>query len=183
MIKGLTITGGFISQDYESNIIKNICSEQWNTTLSRRTQHYGYTYNYKNKTITDGDYLGPFPNWLNELTDYLVENAKLDRKPDQVIINEYLPGQGIGPHIDMKDIFDDHICSLSLGSNAIFVYSNKKDRHEFYLKRRSLLEMTGEARYDWLHSMPSRKFDKVNGNKVGRGVRYSITFRKIIKID
>lgn len=40
---------------------------------------------------------------------------------------------------------------------------------------------TGEARYNWLHSIPTRKFDKVNGLIRSRRRRVSLTYRKLRK--
>jgi alkylated DNA repair protein alkB family protein 8 len=39
--------------------------------------------------------------------------------------------------------------------------------------------MTGEARYNWLHSIASRKIDKVDGLLKFRHRRVSLTFRKV----
>lgn len=180
MINGLTITPNFISQDYEQELIKNILDEPWNTDLNRRTQHYGYKYNYRNQNISSSDYLGEFPEWLNILTDYVTEKAKLERKPDQIIINEYFPGQGISPHTDVKTIFDNHICSLSLGSNVMMHFTQQKSKIDYYLERCSLLEICDDARYKWMHSIVGRKTDKIDGQNMNRSTRYSITFRKVI---
>jgi alkylated DNA repair dioxygenase AlkB len=180
MIVGLNITPNFITNDYENQLIQNITNEEWNTSLKRRTQHYGYTYNYKSRSITEKDYLGPFPKWLDELADYIVLNAKLDRKPDQIIINEYLPGQGISAHIDVPTIFDDHICSLSLGSDVNMIYSRNNQNQINYLESCSLLEMSSDARYKWTHSIPSTKYDVVDEIKKIRKTRWSVTFRKVI---
>jgi alkylated DNA repair dioxygenase AlkB len=38
---------------------------------------------------------------------------------NQLIINEYEPGQGINPHVDNTTLFTDTVVSLSLGSEAI----------------------------------------------------------------
>ena len=43
-----------------------------------------------------------------------------DYEPDQVTVNEYLPGQGIAPHVDTHSAFEDGIASLSLGSSCVF---------------------------------------------------------------
>ncbi len=180
MIPGLTITPNFIDQNYEQELIQNISQESWNTALARRTQHYGYKYNYRSRSITEDDYLGSFPQWLDKLTDYITEKAVLKRRPDQIIINEYLPGQSIAAHIDMTTLFDEHICSLSIGSNIMMIYSRSDKQEHYYLERCSLLEMTNDARYKWKHSIPNKKIDVVNGVKIPRSTRYSITFRKTI---
>jgi len=180
MIDGLKITQNFISRKYEQELIKNILISSWNNSLNRRTQHYGYTYNYSSKTMTQKDYIGPFPFWLEELAEYLTKHAKLKIIPDQIIINEYKPGQGINPHIDHPKIFGDHICSLSLGSAANIVYSKQNEIESHYVHPCSLLEMTGNARYEWKHAIKSVKSDVVDGIKFSRNTRYSITFRKTI---
>jgi len=181
-IQGLTIIPEFITQEYEQELIRHILSEPWNTALLRRTQHYGYQYNYKMQRVIRDDYLGPFPAWLDKLIDNISEHIYLEYRPDQVIINEYLPGQGISPHTDAKDIFGDVICSLSLGSDIIMTYSKDKEKIDFLLKCRSFLVMTNEARYKWLHSIAPRKTNVINGERYPRTTRYSITFRKMVGI-
>jgi len=47
------------------------------------------------------------------------------------------------------------------------------------LKPRSLVIFSGEARYNWLHSIPTRKFDKVYGMIKSRRRRISLTYRKL----
>ena len=48
-----------------------------------------------------------------------------------------------------------------------------------YLEPRSLVVFSGEARYNWLHSIALRKVDKVEGKLKFRHRRISLTFRKI----
>jgi alkylated DNA repair protein alkB family protein 8 len=50
---------------------------------------------------------------------------------------------------------------------------------DLYLEPRSLVLMTGEARYNWLHSIASRKIDRLDGLLKFRHRRVSLTFRKI----
>lgn len=56
---------------------------------------------------------------LDGLFAWLAEKLFLDKLfnkiPDQLIINEYLPGQGIAPHIDCVPCFTETIVSISLG--------------------------------------------------------------------
>lgn len=44
---------------------------------------------------------------------------------DQLIINEYQPGQGINPHIDNVKLFAEPIVSLSLGSECIMEFDRE----------------------------------------------------------
>lgn len=179
-IRGLKITDNFITNQYEQQLITNIKREPWDNSLKRRTQHYGYKYNYKVSNISREDHLGLFPDWLQELTNYIIRKANI-REPNQVIINEYKPGQGIGYHVDHIEAFDEHICSLSLGSDILMNYKSHNGLTviEMPLYRRSFLEMTDDARYQWKHGIMPHKNDTVNGIAIPRGTRYSITFRKL----
>ena len=62
---------------------------------------------------------------------------------DQMIVNEYEPGQGINPHIDNTTLFRDTIVSVSLGSPTVMVFEKDKKKTEFILKRRVALIMEG----------------------------------------
>ena len=85
-------------------------------------------------------------------------------------------------HIDCVPCFADTIASLSPGSAAIMQFTHRKNggREELYLKERSLIVLSGPARYEWQHAIPSRKSDIVNGCKVERARRVSLTFRNVI---
>ena len=48
-----------------------------------------------------------------------------------------------------------------------------------WLPSRSLLVMTGPARYDWTHGIAQRKTDLVDGEVRARGTRTSLTFRHV----
>ena len=102
---------------------------------------------------------------------------------DQVIVNEYKPGQGISSHIDCEPCFKDTIVSLSLGSGCVMNFRNKSDKTKkipVWLAPRSLVILSGEARYEWLHGIAARKWDEWDGEKHERQRRVSLTFRKVI---
>jgi hypothetical protein len=46
---------------------------------------------------------------------------------DQVTINEYLPGQGIRPHVDTHSAFTDGIASISLLSPVVMDFRHPVD--------------------------------------------------------
>ena len=50
---------------------------------------------------------------------------------------------------------------------------------DLYLQPGSLMVFSGEARYNWLHSIALRKVDKVDGLLKFRHRRVSLTFRKV----
>ena len=53
--------------------------------------------------------------------------------------------------------------------------------HHINIKPRALMIFSGEARYNWLHSIPTRKYDKVEGMIKSRRRRVSLTYRKLRK--
>ena len=161
--EGLTLKENFISQAFEEELLKEIDARPWLNDLKRRVQHYGYKYDYKTKGKLD--YLGEMPEFLLSLNPGF--------KFNQVIVNEYLPGQGISPHIDLPSLFGECISSLSLGASCIMEFTKEAETVPLFLLHRSLLTLKDEARYNWKHGIPARK-----SNIKMR--RVSITFREVI---
>jgi len=126
-IPGLEYVPDFISPAEERALIQAIDDQPWMSDLKRRVQHYGYKYDYKARAVTPDSYLGPLPDWLESILE------KLPFKPDQAIVNEYEPGQGISAHIDCVPCFDDTIASLSLGSGTVMQFTNGQEKHDMYL--------------------------------------------------
>jgi len=177
-ISGLIYIPEYITSDAETALIKTINKQKWDNTLSRRVQHYGYRYDYKARTVTADMYIGTLPKWLKDLAVQLNNDGLCEEVPDQVIINEYQPGQGIAAHIDCESCFGPRIFSLSLGSAAIMEFTREgESKKEILLERRSLVMMYGDARSIWKHSIPARLKDK----GIERGTRISLTFRNVEK--
>jgi alkylated DNA repair dioxygenase AlkB len=94
--KGLQYLERWISEDEHRSLIAAIDVQPWLTDISRRVQHHGFRYNYETRKVDPGMFLGPLPDWSLPIADRLHVNGLMQR-PDQLIINEYLPGQGIAP--------------------------------------------------------------------------------------
>ncbi len=180
VVSGLRYIPEFISTDAESELINQIDSQHWLNDLKRRVQHYGYKYDYKARNLTQEFNLGPMPDWLLLYSRKLFFDGFFDKVPDQVIINEYLPGQGISPHIDCIPCFEENVASLSLASLCVMDFTKGKEKISLFLEPRSLLILSGEARFNWKHSIPSRKTDYCNNTKIPRERRLSLTFRNVI---
>lgn len=181
-ISGLTYIPNFITKEEEHFLIENIDASPWINDLKRRVQHYGYKYDYKSRNVNDDAYLGPLPKWVMPVSQRLFAKGIFPAVPDQMIVNEYEPGQGISAHIDCVPCFGDTIASLSLGSSCIMEFSNPNTREkaEKLLEQRSLIVLSGKARYEWAHAIPGRKSDMMNGQKIYRLRRVSLTFRNVI---
>ena len=176
-ISGLILLEDYISQEHHDWLIERIDAEVWDTSLKRRVQHYGYRYDYKARRVDPNQFLGPLPSWLERIANQIYKDGLVSVIPDQVIVNEYEPGQGIAKHIDCEPCFGDKIFSLSLGSHATFEMTHdSNEKVSLLLEPRSLLMMYGESRYEWKHGIPARKKD---GNRL-RERRISLTFRKTI---
>lgn len=182
MIKGLKYIPSFISLEEEIKLIFNVDSQPWLKDLKRRTQHYGYKYDYTKKTIDSSLYLGKIPFWLDSYCYKLADKGIFKSVPNQVIVNEYQPGQGISKHVDCVGCFGETVASLSLNSACVMHLENRHTglAGEIALAPLSLLVLSDEARYDWLHSIPARTSDMIANQSLPRGRRISLTFRTVL---
>jgi alkylated DNA repair dioxygenase AlkB len=180
-VPGLRLVFNAVSQSTADDLLEAVNKQPWSTDLRRRVQHYGYKYNYRERSVHQDDYLGPLPEWSRPALG-AVERF-FDRTPDQMIVNEYKPGQGIGAHIDCVPCFGPVVASLSLGSGTTIRLRRGVDSIDVYLPKRSLLVLTGDARYHWLHSIAPVETDYVDGSVVARGTRVSLTLRTVKLAD
>lgn len=187
-VPGLIYVSNFLLEEEQKELLDTIYQQEWSNELSRRVQHYGYKYNYRNRSVTQNDYLGPLPDFLQKYASALYENFFVPEMPDQVIINEYLPGQGIAQHVDCPPCFEDYIASISLGSvydmnimKNIGYYPDSTSSVPRIIDKTVKLELgsciifSGESRYKWTHGI-SRIMKDRNGE---RGTRVSLTMRKV----
>ncbi len=173
----------YISGTAAIELLECIDALSWRDDLKRRVQHYGYRYDYKARRVTADSYLGPLPNWLGALATRLAKEGVFEDVPDQVIVNEYLPGQGIAAHVDCEPCFGDIIASLSLGSGCTMEFTPLRMQEALNqrLEPGSLLVLKGESRFEWKHGIPARKSDEVGEAWVQRARRVSLTFRNVVR--
>lgn len=180
MIPGLSLFEDFITPQVETQLTADIDSLPWDDSLHRRVQQYGPRYVHRTGSMA-GDGLRPIPTCLQALIARL--GAIMGEVPNQIIINEYLQGQGIAKHIDSPEFFGEVIASLSLLSGAMMRFDDLgppeiRKRHELYLQPRSLLVLRDEARSQWRHEVPKRSADPVGKSMIERSRRISVTFRQ-----
>ncbi len=181
-ITGLTYIPRYITADEAGVLLRSVDAAPWIHDLKRRVQHYGYRYDYKARSVTQDLWLGPLPDWLLPLCVSLQADGYFPHMPDQVIVNEYMPGQGITAHIDCVPCFAGVIASLSLGTACVMDFAQPQTGQKVpvLLEPESLVILSGDARYAWRHSIAPRKTDHLNGSEIRRGRRVSLTFRNVL---
>jgi len=185
-IKGLQYIPDYISEEQEIWLLNRVGEQNWISDLKRRVQHYGFKYDYRARKVDYDMRIGELPEWLKRLSQKLHKDNHMHDIADQVIVNEYQPGQGISSHIDCEPCFEDTIISLSLGSSCVMNFTNKSDKTQkirIWLAPRSLVILSSESRYEWLHGISGRVKDIWYGKKYMRSRRVSLTFRKVIIND
>lgn len=186
VIPGLTYLPDTLTAAQQSDLLTWIDSQPWLTGLKRRVQHYGWRYDYRARRVTQDMKLGPIPDPIKRWCDHLAGQGFFDQPPDQppdqVIINEYLPGQGIAPHIDCEPCFGKTIVILSLGSPVQMEFTRQtSDRKtSIDLHPGSLLILTDQARYHWKHGITARLTDPSPPGRRSRRRRVSVTFRQVV---
>jgi len=112
----------------------------------------------------------------------LVTDGYMTAAPDQLIVNEYEPGQGISAHVDCVPCFGPVVCSVTLGSQCVMELTAVEggEVKSLLLERGSLLVLAEDARYKWRHGIRGRKTDTFGEQVLTRGRRVSLTFRTVI---
>jgi alkylated DNA repair dioxygenase AlkB len=182
--EGLQYVETFVDSAEEIALLDLVDAGVWRSNLKRRVQHFGWFYDYKKSTIDPSMYIGPLPDWLQSLASRFALEGYSPTIPDQVIVNEYLPGQGISSHIDCLECFGPVVVSLSLGSSCVMNLASKIEQTKVSipLARCSLLVLAGSARTMWSHAIAGRKSDKWGDQISRRGRRVSLTFRTVLSL-
>ncbi|KAI8391062.1 uncharacterized protein BYT42DRAFT_508836 [Radiomyces spectabilis] len=178
-----------------------------NPELKRRTQQYGHLFSYRYRKVLQ-EY-GPLPAFVESTVARIMEHKLMPQPPNHLLINEYNAGQGIMPHVgsylslslsmlsvsavpnsfifmaiaDAPTLFGPAILSLSLLSACIMRFSSIDGDHtvDVLLPRRSIVVLSGAARYQYKHSISKDLIEtSSDGVTVQRDRRVSYTFRTII---
>ena len=179
-IPGLQYLPDYITRQEHDQLLAIIDQQPWLDTLKRRVQHYGYRYDYKSRAVDSSMFLGALPAWVAPLTERLRREGLVAQTLNQLIINEYEPGQGISAHIDSVPAFGDTVLSLTLGSSCVMLFSKDAAEVPILIEPCSLVMMQDQARYAWKHSIAARKKDTYQGRVIERQRRVSLTFRYVL---
>ena len=147
-LPGLYVFDDFVSEEESAEIVKALDSGKWEKLLNRRVQHFGYEFKYGTNNVNKEESLGTMPDFLTFLEPriaQILKGFKLDAENfvekyepqesvqeeskeanvldkfgyfDQLTVNDYMPGQGIPPHVDTHSPFQEVFAALSLKSGA-----------------------------------------------------------------
>jgi len=140
---------------------------------NRKTESFGYDYNFDNNKLSKGKDIPAAFDWLIEKTaQYISVDGN---RFAEMLVTEYPPGAVINWHRDVLQF--DLIAGISLLTDCTFrlrPYDKTKQTRSsiisFPVQRRSLYTMHNEARWNWQHSIAPVK-----------QTRYSVTFRTFKK--
>jgi alkylated DNA repair dioxygenase AlkB len=158
-IPGLHIIENFINEVESNRLVNYINNQKWDITLSRRTQQYGYKYDYFKRKLFNTQNI---PKELNIVCEKLSHNV------DQIIVNEYKTNQSISKHIDHKMLFGDTISIVSLLEPVDMIFRKNNEKRIITLHPNSCVVLKNQSRYLWTHEL------KFKGKR-----RISVTFRFI----
>jgi alkylated DNA repair dioxygenase AlkB len=137
---------------------------------NRRVVSFGWRYDYARRDIQMS---APIPDFLLPLRERAAVFAGVDADGlQQILINEYAPGAGVGWHRDKPEFQD--VIAVSLLASCRLRFRRKQDarweRRTQPVQPRSVYVLRGPARHEWEHSVPALD-----------ALRYSVTFRNLAK--
>ncbi|KAI8612729.1 hypothetical protein BC830DRAFT_1135495 [Chytriomyces sp. MP71] len=196
----------FITPDEEAHLLAKVYSApspKWVALSNRRLQNWGATTAKQNSTTSLAE---PLPDWLNSVainirdrTDtfaFVEANSEIGKPgftqplANNCLVNEYLSGQGIMPHLD-GPAFKPTVATVSLGSHCVLQFYRKrsgddaqelqadsalpKADYAILLQPRSLVIIHDEMYDTYLHGIREinadtfSKADIANWNDAGLG--------------
>uniref|UniRef100_A0AAG5CTJ9 Fe2OG dioxygenase domain-containing protein n=1 Tax=Anopheles atroparvus TaxID=41427 RepID=A0AAG5CTJ9_ANOAO len=196
----------FITEEEETSILQAISKTpkpRWTQLSNRRLINYGGIPHPKGMIAED------MPVWL---TQYVMRINQLNIfeqgiEANHVLVNEYLPGQGIMPHLD-GPLFYPTIATISCGSHTVLEYDRqiemgpsdntslvRESVTKVLIEPCSLLVVKEDMYHKYFHSIKEQEQDTIDGNianlrllskgKLGdvlpRGTRVSLTIRHVPK--
>ena len=173
-LPGLAYVPGLLSQPEEAALIAaidalDLAPFRFQGWLGKRlTASFGWRYDFDDASFRPTE---PIPEFLLPLRARAATFAGLSEETlVQALVTRYDPGAGIGWHRD-RPVFE-HVVGVSLAAAATLRLRQRRqsgfERASIPLARRSAYLLTGEARWDWEHSIVPMNT-----------TRRSITFRSL----
>ncbi|MDE1917270.1 MAG: alpha-ketoglutarate-dependent dioxygenase AlkB, partial [Sphingomonadales bacterium] len=159
LLPGLEGADDILSADEEAALIARIDEQALSPFKfqgwegKRLTTSFGWNYDFEKGTAARA---AEIPDWLQAIKARAAAFARLpDGELVQALLIRYDPGAGIGWHRD-RPIFE-HVVGISLGVHAVMRFRRRIEkgfnRVSAPLAPRSIYHLSGEARYEWEHSI------------------------------
>lgn len=156
---GIDIIPEFVTELEEQRLCESIDAGQWNASQSGRyKQDFGPKVNFKKMKVRVGSFAG-LPVYSRELVNrFAIHSCLTGFVPVELCNLEYLPerGSAIDPHLDDWWLWGERLVTLNLLSDTVltFVDDNQPAFSVLVpLARRSLIVVSGPARYKWKHAI------------------------------
>jgi alkylated DNA repair dioxygenase AlkB len=135
----------------------------------RHVASFGWRYDYSRRMLQEAL---PIPSFLLALREQAAAFGEVDAGGlQQILVNRYAPGAGIGWHRD-KPMFDTVIAISLAGPSRLRLRRRQADgwdRVSQDLAPRSGYRLQGPSRWEWEHSLAEVE-----------ALRYSVTFRNFV---
>ncbi len=174
LIAGLAYRENVIDEAAERDLVEHLAAADLSPFRfrgwlgNRKTRSFGWRYDFEDASFAPAE---PIPGWLTPLRETAADFAGVQAADFvHVLLARYDPGAGIGWHRD-RDVFD-LVVGFSLLADATLRFRRRTngafDRASLELAPCSAYLLSGEARWDWEHSIvPADQ------------LRFSITFRAL----
>jgi hypothetical protein len=167
MIKGLEVVKEFVSIETEKLIVNELDSNNgWRPNVFYRVQYFGQEIDYSTQQI--------YPCSMTMTASSFLPRGDYN----QCTVMELWPSQSTGFQLNSSKTWGEKICILVLGSDTEIEFNkhlpaadHEIPTRKFSLPQRSVLVLTGEARYQWKHRFPPKK------DNLGQERRLIMTFR------
>ncbi|KAI1298732.1 Alpha-ketoglutarate-dependent dioxygenase alkB -like protein 4 [Halotydeus destructor] len=175
-IEGVFLVDNCITVKQETSLIEQIDRKEWVCSQSgRRKQDFGPKANFKRKKCKLGEFAG-LPLYIKDILFDIKEKyaeALSDFLPVELCNLDYEPSRGsaIDPHKDDDWLWGNRLVTLNYGSPTILTLTKQHVpgiEIAIDMRPRSLLVLSDEARYDWLHSVQRKH---ITGRRVATTLR------------
>ncbi|KAK2460452.1 hypothetical protein APHAL10511_007617 [Amanita phalloides] len=182
---GVWYIPNFVTSDEEEYLIRKInetAHQKWKELSNRRLQIWGGEITQKGILFAQPlpPFLKIYPNIMARLKATGAFESSPHGGPNHIILNEYLPGQGIMPHED-GPIYHPVVATISLGSHSVLHYYQYAEESgltgnntslgkgrvtssipvmSLFLERRSLVITTDEMYASHLHGIEDTDRDE-----------------------
>lgn len=171
---GLFVSPNFVTPESNPRCLALIDSGKWREDLGRLTQQYGARYNYSSRKLDydvppiAGSVVEPIVQMLQPTFATLSKSVGGKEQIEQVIVNDYQPGQKISKHTD-SPLFGPVVMTYTIGTGTIVTFKRAGHRSfKVEAENGTVLAMTGESRDLWTHE---------TAPIAAGGRRVSVTFR------